>query len=258
MTDTDKLVLAVSGKGGVGKTTVTALITRLLSESGKYDVLVIDANPDSNLPDVLGIPVAKTVGDMATALRKSIEKGEIPLQVSKRELLESRVFEVLKETPDFDLLVMGRTEGEGCYCLVNSLLTHIIDTLSKNYDLTIMDMEAGLEHLSRRTSRDVDIMLIVTDLSFMGFQTARRIKELAKEVHIEFKKLYLIGNRYTKDKEGIVMKKAEEIGIEYGCIVPPDENVLRHNLEGIPLTKLPPDTPAIQAVKAFLTKIGLL
>ncbi|HDI07566.1 MAG TPA: hypothetical protein ENF76_04300 [Candidatus Bathyarchaeota archaeon] len=101
-------------------------------------------------------------------------------------------------------------------------------------------------------------MLIVTDLSFMGFQTARRIKELAKEVHIEFKKLYLIGNRYTKDKEGIVMKKAEEIGIEYGCIVPPDENVLRHNLEGIPLTKLPPDTPAIQAVKAFLTKIGLL
>ncbi|HDI07587.1 MAG TPA: ATP-binding protein, partial [Candidatus Bathyarchaeota archaeon] len=107
MTDTDKLVLAVSGKGGVGKTTVTALITRLLSESGKYDVLVIDANPDSNLPDVLGIPVAKTVGDMATALRKSIEKGEIPLQVSKRELLESRVFEVLKETPDFDLLVMG-------------------------------------------------------------------------------------------------------------------------------------------------------
>ena len=258
MADTDKLVLAVSGKGGVGKTTVTALITRLLSESGKYDVLVIDANPDSNLPDVLGIPVAKTVGDMATALRKSIEKGEIPLQVSKRELLESRVFEVLKETPDFDLLVMGRTEGEGCYCLVNSLLTHIIDTLSKNYDLTIMDMEAGLEHLSRRTSRDVDIMLIVTDLSFMGFQTARRIKELAKEVHIEFKKLYLIGNRYTKDKEGIVMKKAEEIGIEYGCIVPPDENVLRHNLEGIPLTKLPPDTPAIQAVKAFLTKIGLL
>lgn len=258
MTDADKLVLAVSGKGGVGKTTVTALITRLLSESGKYDVLVIDANPDSNLPDVLGIPVAKTVGDMATALRKSIEKGEIPLQVSKRELLESRVFEVLKETPDFDLLVMGRTEGEGCYCLVNSLLTHIIDTLSKNYDLTIMDMEAGLEHLSRRTSRDVDIMLIVTDLSFMGFQTARRIKELAKEVHIEFKKLYLIGNRYTKDKEGIVMKKAEEIGIEYGCIVPPDENVLRHNLEGIPLTKLPPDTPAIQAVKAFLTKIGLL
>ena len=230
MTDTDKLVLAVSGKGGVGKTTVTALITRLLSESGKYDVLVIDANPDSNLPDVLGIPVAKTVGDMATALRKSIEKGEIPLQVSKRELLESRVFEVLKETPDFDLLVMGRTEGEGCYCLVNSLLTHIIDTLSKNYDLTIMDMEAGLEHLSRRTSRDVDIMLIVTDLSFMGFQTARRIKELAKEVHIEFKKLYLIGNRYTKDKEGIVMKKAEEIGIEYGGIVPLAEKVLTKHL----------------------------
>lgn len=254
----DKLVLAVSGKGGVGKTTVTALVTRLLSESGKYDVLVIDANPDSNLPDVLGVPVTKTVGDMATALRKSIDKGEIPLQVSKRELLESRVFEVLKETPDFDLLVMGRTEGEGCYCLVNNLLTHIIDTLSKNYDLTIMDMEAGLEHLSRRTSRDVDIMLIVTDMSFMGFQTARRIKELAKEVHIEFKKLYLIGNRYTKDKEGIVMKKAEEIGIEYGGIVPPDENVLRHNLEGIPLTRLPPDTPAIQAVKAFLTKIGLL
>jgi CO dehydrogenase maturation factor len=254
----EKLVLAVSGKGGVGKTTITALITRLLSESGKYDILVIDANPDSNLADVLGVKITKTVGDVATGLRTSIDKGELPPQMSKMELLESRVFEILKETPRFDLLVMGRTEGEGCYCLVNNLLTHIIDTLSKNYDLTIMDMEAGLEHLSRRTSRDVDIMFIVTDQSFMGIQTAKRIKELAKEVHIEFKKLYLIGNRYPAASENLLMKKAEEIGVEYGCIVPPDENVLKHNFEGIPLTKLPSNTPAIKAVRRLLTKVGLL
>jgi CO dehydrogenase maturation factor len=254
----EKLVLAVSGKGGVGKTTVTALITRLLSESGKYDILVIDANPDSNLPDVLGVTVTKTVGDVATGLRKSLDKGDFSPQVSKREFLESRVFEILKETPNFDLLVMGRTEGEGCYCLVNNLLTHIIDTLSKNYDLTIMDMEAGLEHLSRRTSRDVNIMLLVTDPSFMGIQTAKRITELAREVHIDFKKLYLIGNRYPKESETMLKKKAEEIGVEYGCLIPTDENVLKHNLEGIPLTKLPQDTPAIQTVRNFLTKIELL
>jgi CO dehydrogenase maturation factor len=121
-----------------------------------------------------------------------------------------------------------------------------------------MDMEAGLEHLSRRTSRDVDIMFIVTDQSFMGIQTAKRIKELAKEVHIEFKKLYLIGNRYPAASENLLMKKAEEIGVEYGCIVPPDENVLKHNFEGIPLTKLPSNTPAIKAVRRLLTKVGLL
>jgi CO dehydrogenase maturation factor len=253
-----KVVVAVSGKGGVGKTTITALMVKLLSESKRGSMLVIDANPDSNLPEVLGIKVAKTVGTVANELRKSIDRAEVPIGMSKRDILESKVFEVLKETPNFDLLVMGRTEGEGCYCLVNNLLTHIIDTLSKNYDLTLMDMEAGLEHLSRRTSRDVDIMIIVTDTSHMGLQTAKRIKELAKEVHIQFKKIYMIGNRFPLEMENMLKEETKKIGIEFAGIVPLDDNVFKNNLTGQPLLSLPEDSPALQAMRNILTQINLL
>jgi len=252
------LVIAVSGKGGVGKTTITALMVKLLSETKERSMLVVDANPDSNLPEVLGTSVKKTVGMVTDELKRSIERAEIPLGMTKEQILESKVFGVLKETPSFDLLVMGRGEGEGCYCSANALLTRIIDTLSKNYDLTIMDMEAGLEHLSRRTDRDVDIMIVVTDPSFMGLQTARRIKELAPEVHIEFKKIYLIGNRFSPNMEATLRQEAEKIGIELAGIVPHDENVFTHNLSGKPLIDLSPESSALVSVKRILMHIGLL
>jgi CO dehydrogenase maturation factor len=252
------LVVSVSGKGGVGKTTITALIVRLLSDSRQGSLLVIDANPDSNLPDVLGVPYTKTVGMSATQMKKQVERGELPPEVTKRDLLEAKVFEVLEESQSFDLLVMGRTEGEGCYCLVNNLLTHIIDTLMKNYDYVVMDMEAGLEHLSRRTDRDVDTMIIVTDTSHMGLQTAKRIKELAKEVHIQLKKIYLIGNRFPPDMEPMIKEEAAKIGVEYAGIIPLDENVMRFNLTAQPLLKLPEDSPALRQLKSILTRIGLL
>ncbi|MFQ5710681.1 MAG: AAA family ATPase [Candidatus Geothermarchaeales archaeon] len=258
MAEKTKRVLAVSGKGGVGKTTLTALMVKALTEGNGRSILVIDANPDSNLPDVLGIPVAKTVGMVANELKRAIEKSEIPPEMSKREILEYRVFEILKETESFDLLAMGRTEGEGCYCLVNTLLTHIIDTLSKNYDLTIMDMEAGLEHLSRRTDRDVDTMIVVTDPSLMGLQTARRIKEIAKEVHIEFVRSYLIGNRFSPEMRSTLKEEAEKMGFEFAGIVPHDEVVLKYNLTGQPLLGLPEGSPAITAVREILTRIDLL
>lgn len=251
------LVIAVSGKGGVGKTTITALMVKLLSEAKKTSMLVVDANPDSNLVDVLGLSVTKTVA-MATEELKDIERAKIQHGMTKERILESRVFGVLKDMPSFDLLVMGRGEGEGCYCLVNAFLSRIIDTLSKKYDVTVMDMEAGLEHLSRRTDRDVDIMIIVTDPSFMGLQTAKRIKELAPEVHIEFKKVYLIGNRFSPKMESILKQEAEKIGIELAGVVPHDENVFKHNLMGKPLTDLPPESSALVSVKRILTHIGLL
>lgn len=251
------LVIAVSGKGGVGKTTITALMVKLLSEAKKTSMLVVDANPDSNLVDVLGLSVTKTVA-MATEELKDIERAKIQHGMTKERILESRVFGVLKDMPSFDLLVMGRGEGEGCYCLVNAFLSRIIDTLSKKYDVTVMDMEAGLEHLSRRTDRDVDIMIIVTDPSFMGLQTAKRIKELAPEVHIEFKKVYLIGNRFSPNMESTLKQEAEKIGIELAGVVPHDENVFKHNLTGKPLTDLPPESPALVSVKRILTHIGLL
>jgi len=252
------LVVAVSGKGGVGKTTTTALMIKILSEAKQGSILAIDANPDSNLPDVLGVHVTKTVGMVTDELKRSIERAEIPYGMTKEDILESRVFGVLKETPDFDLLVMGRGEGKGCYCPVNALLTRIIDRLSKNYDLTIMDMEAGLEHLSRRTDRDVDIMVMVTDPSSMGLQTAKRIKELAEEVHIEFKKIYLVGNRFKPEMEPMLREEAQKIGVEFAGIIPNDDNVFAHNLSGKPLLHLSPDSPAVPAIKQVLKRIGLL
>jgi len=253
------LALAVSGKGGVGKTTTTALMAKILSESKpEMSILVIDANPDSNLPDVLGIPVTRTVGMVTNDLKRSLEKSEIPPTMTKEDILETRIFEILHETPSFDLLVMGRGEGEGCYCPVNSFLAHIIDRLMGNYDLTLMDMEAGLEHLSRRTDRDVDIMIVVTDPSSMGLQTAQRIKEVAKEVHIDFKKFYLIGNRFKSEMEPMLRDEAQKLGYEFAGIIPNDDNIFTHNLTGKPLLNLPSNSPAIPSIKRILTRMGLL
>lgn len=254
-----KLVLAISGKGGVGKTTLAALMLKILTEKKQKSILVIDANPDSNLSNLLGIPtVKKTVGNVTDELKKSLGKGEIPPNVTKKDILEYRIFEILEENPNFDLLVMGRSEGEGCYCLLNKLLADIIDTLSKNYDLTIMDEHAGLEHLSRRTDRNVDVMIIVTDPSSMGFQTARRIKELAKEVHIEFKKVYLVGNKFTPEMQPMLGSEANKMGVEHAGNIPYDDNVLRYNLTGRPLVELPPMSPALVAAKNILIRMGLL
>jgi len=253
------LVIAVSGKGGVGKTTTTALMIKILSQQkNRRSILAIDANPDTNLPDLLGTSVNKTVGMVTDDLKKAVEKDEIPIGMTKEAILESRIFEILRETPNFDLLVMGRGEGEGCYCPVNAFLAHIIDRLAKNYDLTLMDMEAGLEHLSRRTDRDVDIMIIVTDPSSMGLQTAKRIKELAKEVHIKFKKTYLIGNKFNPEMENTLKEETKKLGIEFAGIIPPDENVSTYNLTGKPLTQLPNNSPALLSTKKILTKIDLL
>ena len=254
----EKQILAISGKGGVGKTTLTALMLKILTEKKQKSILAIDANPDSNLSNVLGIPVTKTVGNVTDELKKSVEKGELSPEMTKKDILEYRIFEILNETPSFDLLVMGRSEGEGCYCLINKLLTDIVDTISKNYTLTIMDMEAGLEHLSRRTDRDVDVMVIVTDASSLGFQTARRIKELAKEVHIEFKKIYLVGNRFAPEMEPMLKDEASKMGIELAGIIPNDDDVIQYNLKGQPILELPPKSPALLAAKGILKRIELI
>jgi CO dehydrogenase maturation factor len=234
-------------------------MAKILSESKpEKSILVIDANPDSNLPDVLGTPAKRTVAMVTDDMRKSLEKSAIPPTMTKEDILETRIFEILSETANFDLLVMGRSEGEGCYCPINAFLARIIDRLSNNYDLTLMDMEAGLEHLSRRTSRDVDIMIVVTDPSSMGLQTAKRVKEVAREVHIEFKKFYLIGNRFKPEMESMVKEEAKRLGYEFAGIIPPDDNIFTYNLTGKSLLTLPAESPALPAVKEILTRIGLL
>ena len=252
-----KLVISVSGKGGSGKTTLTALLLKWLIQNTEEVTLVVDADPATNLPDVLGVKIERTVGSVSKEMKDKIEQGTLPITTPKQDLLEAWVFQTLVEQDRFDLLAMGRSEGEGCYCFVNNVLTRILDTLTRNYSVTLLDMEAGLEHLSRRTDRDMDMMLIVTDPSRMGFETARRIKELAHEVHIEVKQIYLVGNQFNEELEEMLKKAAEEIDLDIAGYLPVDPNVMKFNMMGKPLLEIPEASPAYTAVGQIALKIGL-
>jgi len=248
------VIIAVSGKGGTGKSMITSLIVRSLKSCGK-DILAIDADPDSNLPEALGIDVEKTVGDVREELKKDTAAGNIPKESNKWDILDYKIMESIVETPDFDLLVMGRQEGSGCYCAVNNMLRKIIETLTSNYDIIVIDTEAGLEHLSRRTTQNVDIMLVVTDRSKRGILTAKRIGDLSDELDIQFKKMYLILNRAVPGKEEETIKKINEIGLDLIGTVYEDETVAEYDIEGKPLMYLPDDSASVIAVSEIVSKI---
>jgi CO dehydrogenase maturation factor len=252
-----KLVVSISGKGGTGKTTLSALLLKWIIQNTEEITLVVDADPATNLPDVLGVEISRTVGQASKEIKDRIEKGTLSPTIPKKDILEAQVFQTLIEEDRFDILAMGRSEGEGCYCFVNNILTRILDTLTSNYSFTLLDMEAGLEHLSRRTDRDVDAMIIVTDPSKMGFETAKRIKELTEEVHIDIKDIYIVGNRFPQSMEGLLKKTADDIGLELAGNIPLDENVMSFNMTGKPLLDIPDDSPAYKAVEEIAHRIGL-
>lgn len=250
------MIIAVSGKGGTGKTLVSSLLIKSLIGNGK-DILAIDADPDSNLPEALGISVERTVGDVREELKKDTAAGNIPSGANKWDILDYKIMESVIETPEFDLLVMGRPEGSGCYCAVNNMLRKIIETLSSNYDIIVIDTEAGLEHLSRRTTQNVDIMLVVTDTSKRGILTAQRIGELSKELDISFKELHLIVNRIKSDKEAEVLKKVSETGLNVIGTIYEDEIVSEYDSEGKPLINLPDDSNANTAISKIVNSLNL-
>ena len=248
------MIIAVSGKGGTGKTLLSSLLIKALSEKNK-DILAIDADPDSNLPEALGVEVIKTVGDVREELKVDTAKGNIPKDMNKWDILDYKIMESVVETPKFDLLVMGRPEGSGCYCAVNNMLRKIIETLSANYDYIVIDTEAGLEHLSRRTTQNVDTMLVVTDKSKRGILTAQRIGELSNELDINFKKMFLVVNRITPDNKDMIIKKAKETGIEIIGTIYEDEEVAEYDIEGTPLVNLPDDSNSVITVSKIVSRI---
>lgn len=254
----ERLVISVAGKGGVGKTSTTALLARIITKRTNRSLLVVDADPVMNLPRALGVEVPDTVGSIATRLRKSIDDGAISSSVAKQDVLEGEIFEALIEGDKFDFLAMGRTEGEGCYCFVNRLLTQILDRLTQNYEITLLDMTAGLEHLSRRTNRNVDLLVIVVDPSRAAFEAALRIKDLAKEVHIEFKKVVVIGNRFPLGMEEDLRNKFAEEDLELVGMIPNDEQLSMANYQGTPLTEIPSDSLAVKEVESIAERLGLL
>ena len=244
------MIIAVSGKGGTGKTVVASFLVKILSKKG--DLLAIDADPDANLADTLNVDVEKTIGNVRETLLK--ERDKLPPTQTWRSKLEYDVMGATVETDAFDLLVMGRPEGQGCYCPLNHVLRDIVDTVAKNYDYVVIDAEAGLEHLSRRTTQDVDVMLVVTDPSRRGITTAHRIKELAEHLEINFKGLYLIANRSTPENEAKVKEHACEMGLEVIGTIPQDEKVAEYDFEGKPLIDIE-DSKALNAVEKIVEKL---
>ncbi|OPX60829.1 MAG: protochlorophyllide reductase iron-sulfur ATP-binding protein [Methanobacterium sp. PtaB.Bin024] len=248
------MIIAVSGKGGTGKTLVSSLLIKSLKDTEK-DILAIDADPDSNLPEALGVEVYKTVGDVREDLKEDTAKGRIPAGMNKWDILDYKIMESIIETPNFDLLVMGRPEGSGCYCAVNNMLRRIIENLSSNYDVIVIDAEAGLEHLSRRTTQNVDVMLVVTDKSKRGILTAQRIGQLADELDIKFQDLYLVLNRVNPENEDEIVQKVKETGLDMVGIIHEDDEVTQFDIEGRPLVELPSESNTVKAVNGILSRI---
>jgi len=247
-------VIAVSGKGGTGKTTISALILRELLEEGKKPVLMIDADADGNLSEALGLEDGKTVGEMVEELQRKI--SDFPPGFSKDDWLEAKIAEVMLEERGFDLLVMGRGEGPGCYCYVNSVLRKIMDTVFKNYPYVVMDNAAGMEHLSRRTTREADAFLVISDHSMKGIQSATRIASLARELDLEIGRMGLIVNRAPGGE--VAPKLVEEVqrgGLELIGTVPEDEEVMEFDMERRSLLELPDENRSVQAVKEIMGKI---
>ncbi len=251
------LTIAVSGKGGTGKTTISGLLVSLLVKSGKKPVLAIDADPNSTLSDTLGADVESSIGSLREDVRENIDA--IPAGMAKETYLEYQIQDVLIEGEGFDLLVMGRPEGPGCYCYLNSVLRKYIDILSKNYPYVVMDNEAGMEHLARHTTKDADVLLIVSDPSMRGIETAARIRDLAEEERLSLKRIHLVVNRLDDKKRDklndVLLKRIKDLKLDLIGTIPQDELIDKLDLEQKAFWVLPEDSLALVAAKEILVKV---
>ncbi len=243
--------IAMAGKGGTGKTTVAALVLRYLVEHGKTPVLAVDADANSNLNEVLGLSLDHTVGEA----REEMKKGSDMVGMTKDQLIEMRINQCLIEADGFDLISMGQPEGPGCYCAANNLVAHFMEVLSKNYPYILIDNEAGMEHMSRLTTKNVDLLLLVSDPSWRGIQAARRLKDLAQQLKIGVGRAALLVNRAVN---GLSPRAQEEIasqGLELAGLIPQDPLVAEYDGEGRPTYTLPPDSAALQGVYALISRL---
>jgi CO dehydrogenase maturation factor len=243
-------VIAITGKGGTGKTTVAALAVRLLAERGDGPVLAVDADPNSNLDAALGMRAAQSVGEIR---EEALDKvAALPGGMTRAEFLEYRLQECLVETDKFDLLVMGRPEGPGCYCYANSILRTCVDKLSSAYTYTVMDCEAGLEHISRRTTKDLDLLLVLSDPSMRGLETAFRVMELVKALRNKVGESRLLITRSDNTLPPALAAAAQARGIEIWGAIPNDDEIRQLDSEGKPLINVGKDNAVLKAVKALL------
>jgi len=245
--------IAVAGKGGTGKTTISGLIIRSLIESNKDPVLALDADPNSNLNEILGVEVFKTVGMLREEFKENAPRYSKGMY--KDQIVEMNIHQSLIESKGFDLLVMGRGEGPGCYCYANSLFRKYIDMLQGNYDYIVMDNEAGMEHLSRRTTQDIDYLLIISDPSPKGILTASRIRNLSKELKLKVGNVFLIINKVDSGLDNRLEKYIEENKFKILSIVNIDSNIYEMDLYGKTVFDLPKDSVALKQVRSVIDKL---
>jgi len=258
------ITIALAGKGGVGKTSISAMVIKYLIQNRSGNVLAIDADPSSNLNMVLGLDLEWTVGDIRENLLEAVKTsltaggaamGALPGGTTKREYLDYQIRSSLAEGDRFDLIAMGRGEGQGCYCAVNHNLRDVIDAISKHYQYVVIDNEAGMEHLSRRTTRDVQHLLVVSDPTQRGIVAAERIAGFRKELDIQIEQAHLIINRVVGELPAPLLERIAQMDIPLAGTVPADSAIPEYEFSGKPLVDIPNDSAIYMGVARILDKI---
>jgi CO dehydrogenase maturation factor len=256
--------IALAGKGGVGKTTTSAMVIKYLAQKQPRPILAIDADPSSNLNMVLGLDLEWTVGDIREDMLAQVKQslaaegaamGALPGGVAKRDYLDYQIRSSLSEGTHFDLIAMGRSEGPGCYCAVNHNLREVIDAIGKNYGYIVIDNEAGMEHLSRRTTRDVQHLLVVTDPTQRGIVAAQRIASFRNDLDIRIENAYLILNGLVDQIPAPLQEAIDQLDIPLLGTIPRDSEISEFEFSGRPLVELEDDSPVYQAVAEMMSKM---
>jgi len=251
-------LIAITGKGGAGKTTLAALLIWRLVARGKSPVLAVDADPNTCLDAALGVKVAKTVGRIREEAREETRTG-VSSGISKQQLLELRIAESLVEAENFDLIAMGRPEGPGCYCYANNVLSSILRQISAEYPYVVLDNEAGLENLSRRIVQKVDLLILVTDPSQRGIETVVRLHALANEMKIEYTRLAIVVNRLRQQSAmaDVVRQLRQKTAADFVASLAEDDQLAAFGESGANLMRLPADNAVVARIDEFLLQIGL-
>ncbi len=243
--------IALAGKGGTGKTTIAGLLVKYLLKHGKTPVLAVDADCNSNFNEVLGVGIGDTLGNA----RENMKKGQVPSGMTKDVFISMKLEEAVVESDGFDLIVMGRPEGAGCYCAANSLLTAFLEKLVDNYPYIVMDNEAGMEHISRLTTKNVDVLLLVSDPSRRSLQAALRIDELARELKIGVGRSCLVINQIKEPPSADALRMIGDAGVELIGTVPEDRTVYAYDLDGRPTIQMPEQAPCVAAAFGVFDRI---